>query len=283
MNWDDIRFFSAVVEHENISHAGKALGVSPQTVARKITALEHKLATTLFIRHPRGYRPNADAMSLIDEVKHAEQLLNTLQNKFMNKSQRFMGTVRIAAPEMIAIEVLLPALKPFLERYPELNIELITGISTIGIAKGDADIALRLVRPEQGALTIKKVATMSSGLYAHLDHDFNSEHSRLIGWDTTIDLPAVHWLKNITGREANIRLNSLAAQRAAIAAGLGVGILPCFLAEGLVRLPQQIVMKETIWLLTHASNVSTPRIRLVYDEISMIMKKYSAKFDPIVQ
>ncbi|WP_434533967.1 LysR family transcriptional regulator [Acinetobacter rudis] len=275
MNWDDLRFFSAVVQYENISHAGKALGVSPQTVARKITALEQKLATTLFVRHPRGYKANADAMSLIEEVKNAEMVLNTLQNNFINKSKKLVGTVRIAAPELIATEILLPALKPFLELYPAISIELITGIHTVGIAKGDADIALRLVRPEQGALTVKKVGVMSSGLYGAIEEQVDLGTSRLIGWDTHIDLPSVRWLRKITSREANLKLNSLAAQRTAIQAGLGVGILPCFIAEGLQRIEQPYVFEESIWLLTHASNISTPRIRLVYDEISEIMAKNS--------
>ena len=71
MNWDDLRFFTAVVQHQNLSRASKELGVSPQPVSRKITAFETKLGTALFIRHPRGYKPTLDAMSLIDEVKNA--------------------------------------------------------------------------------------------------------------------------------------------------------------------------------------------------------------------
>ncbi|ELN4659354.1 LysR family transcriptional regulator, partial [Escherichia coli] len=128
MNWDDLRFFTAVMQYQNISRSAKELGVSPQTVSRKITVFEEKLGTTLFLRHPRGYKPTKDAMNLIEEVKNAEKVLNTLQRKFTNKSQNLSGVVRIAAPELIATEILIPSLKPFLDEYPEINIELITGI-----------------------------------------------------------------------------------------------------------------------------------------------------------
>lgn len=279
MNWDDLRYFIMVVKYGNISHAAKELGVSPQTVSRKITAFEIKLGTTLFIRHPRGYKPTVDAICLVDEVENAERMLNTLQNNFINKSKKCIGIVRVAAPELIVTDILLPALKPFLELYPEIDLELITGINTVGIAKGDADIALRLVRPEQGALTIKKVGVMSSGLYTARSTIKDINQSKLIGWDSHIDLPSSHWLKKITGREPNLKLNSLATQRAAIQSGLGMGILPCFIAEGLERIEQPYILEESLWLITHASNTATPRIRLVYDEISKIIFINSSKIN----
>lgn len=280
MDWDELRYFITVIQYENISHAAKALGVSPQTVSRKITALEAKLGTALFIRHPRGYKPTIDAMSLTEEVRLAEKMLNTIQNNFMSKSKKFVGVVRIAAPELIATEIILPHLKPFLDRYPEIDIELITGINTVGIAKGDADIALRLVRPEQGALTIKKVGIMSSGLYRASNMTDNINEAKLVGWDTHIDLPASRWLNTITRREPQLKLNSLAAQRTAIQSGLGIGILPCFIADGLERIEQPYLLEETLWLVTHASNTATPRIRLVYDELSEIMVSNHSRLHP---
>ncbi|GAB2689825.1 LysR family transcriptional regulator [Acinetobacter apis] len=279
MNWDDLRFFTAVVQYQNLSRASKELCVSPQTVSRKITALETKLGTALFIRHPRGYKPTIDAMSLIDEVKNAEKTLTTLQNNFINKSKNFSGVVRIATPELIATEILLPSFKQFLDRHPEIDIELIVGVSSIGIAEGEADIALRLVRPERGALTIKKVGIMSSSLYA-MSSDMNDlTKSKLVGWSSNIDLPSSKWLKKITGREPNLKFNNLATQKAAIQSGLGVGILPCFVAEGLKQIKQPYLLEESLWLVTHASNISTPRIRLVYDEITDIIVKNSSKLN----
>jgi len=279
MNWDDLRFFTAVVQHQNLSRASKELGVSPQTVSRKITAFETKLGTALFIRHPRGYKPTLDAMSLIDEVKNAEKILTTLQNNFINKSKNFGGVVRIATPELIATEILLPSFKQFLDRYPEVDIELFTGLTSIGIAKGEADIALRLVRPKQGALTIKKVGIMLSGLYS-MSSDINDlNESNLIGWDSNIDLPSSRWLKKITGRGPNLKFNNLATQKVAIQSGLGIGILPCFIAEGLNQIKQPYLLEESLWLVTHASNISTPRIRLVYDEIADIISKNRSKLN----
>ncbi|MGB5887944.1 MAG: LysR family transcriptional regulator [Acinetobacter venetianus] len=272
MNWDDIRYFNAVFQCQNISRAAKILHVSPQTVARKIIALESKLNSILFIRHPRGYQPTADAIVLATEVEKAESVLITLQNSFLNKSNKFSGTVRIAAPELIATEILLPAFKPFLDEYPDLKIELITGIHTVGIAQGEADIALRLIQPEQGTLTIKQIGTMSSALYSLTDDQVDLKNSKLIGWDSNIDLPSSRWLRRITGREPDLKLSSLNAQKAAIQAGLGIGILPCFIAKNFIRIKRPYLLEEPLWLVTHSSAKASLRIRLVYDEISKIIK-----------
>ncbi|ENX34787.1 hypothetical protein F889_01424 [Acinetobacter colistiniresistens] len=277
MNWDDIRYFNAVFQCKNISHAAKILGVSPQTVARKIMAMESKLNSVLFIRHPRGYQPTADALVLATEVEKVESVLITLQHGFLNRSNKFRGTVRIAAPELIATEILLPAFKPFLDAYPDLKIELVTGISPVGIAQGDADIALRLIQPDKGALTIKQVGTMSSALYSLIEDKADIKTSKLIGWDSHIDLPSARWLKQLAGREPDLKLNSLNTQKAAIQAGLGIGILPCFIADGFIRIQQPYLFEEPLWLVTHASAKLSPRIRLVYDEISSIMQDHQSR------
>src|SRR3546814_20087233 len=74
------------------------------------------------------------------------------------------GTVRLAAPDTLTTHILLPSLRPLLDRYPALKLELVTGIATVGIARGEADLALRLVRPEQGALTVRQVGRMAHSL-----------------------------------------------------------------------------------------------------------------------
>src|SRR3546814_15684387 len=76
---------------------------------------------------------------------------------------------------------------------------------------------------------------MAHSLYAAPDVVADLERTRLVGWADAYDLPAARWLLRITGRKPDIILNALAAQHAAIRAGLGIGVLPCFLGEGLVR------------------------------------------------
>lgn len=277
MNWDDLRYFSAVMQHGGLSGAARVLGVSAQTVGRRITILEAEIGITLFVRHPTGYHPTTDAFAFSAEAEKVEAAMVMLQANFSARAENLTGPVRLAAPETIAVELLLPALQPFLQLHPSLELELITGIAPVGIARGDADIALRLVRPEQGALTIRQIGSMASGLYAAPGASSDLETARLIGWDAAIDLPAARWLRRVTGREPDIRLTSLAAHRAAISAGIGIGVLPQFLADGLIRIEAPALPIEPLWLLTHATETTTPRIKAIYDEIVRIITLNGAK------
>src|SRR3546814_14612724 len=116
------------------------------------------------------------------------------------------GTVRLAAPDTLTTHILLPSLRPLLDRYPALKLELVTGIATVGIARGEADLALRLVRPEQGALTVRQVGRMAHSLYAAPDVVADLERPRLVGWADAYELPAARWLLRIPRREPDTTL-----------------------------------------------------------------------------
>lgn len=279
LDWNDLRYFTAVIRCGGLGGAARHLGVSLQTVARRIAALESAIGTQLFLRHASGYIPTEDARRLEAEAERVEIAIHAFCAHTAAEGTGMAGKVRVAAPETIATHILLPALQPFLAQHRALSLELLTGVRTIGIARGDADIALRTVLPEQGALTRKRVGTMALGLYAAAGMETDLERARLIGWTDEFDLPAARWLKRLAGREPDVRLTQLEAQRAAIASGIGIGVLPCFLAEGLIQIPTQARMTEALWLIAHAQN-PTPRIRRVYDEIERILGEAAGRLDP---
>ena len=271
MNIENIFFFTAVIRHGSLSKAASQLGVSPQTVGRKIAKLEYELGTSLFIKHPTGYQPTTDGLSFYKDAETVEKTLESLQANFRSQQNKFEGVVRVALPEMLALQIVIPQLQPFIKQYPKLELQIVTGIFNVGIARGDADIALRLKRPEQGALTVRKVGSMSSGMFVSKGQNIGLDKVPLIGWDHHIDLPAAKWLTKITNRSPSLRFNTLATQEAAIRSGLGAGILPHFLSDGLTEVEISSIKPESLWLVSHASETTTPRIRAVYDEIANII------------
>ncbi|MPY24211.1 LysR family transcriptional regulator [Shewanella psychropiezotolerans] len=271
MNIENIYFFTAVIRHGSLSKAASKLGVSPQTVGRKIAKLEYELGTNLFIKHPTGYQPTTDGLSFYKDAETVEKTLESLQANFKSQQNKFEGVVRVALPEMLAIQIVIPQLQSFIKQYPKLELQIVTGIFNVGIARGDADIALRLKRPEQGALTVRKVGSMSSGMFVSKGQNIGLDKVPLIGWDNHIDLPAAKWLTKITKRSPSLRFNTLATQEAAIRSGLGAGILPHFLSDGLTEVEISSIKPESLWLVSHASETTTPRIRAVYDEIANII------------
>lgn len=181
--------------------------------------------------------------------------------------------MRIAAPETIATHLLLPGLASLLSAHQDLELEFVTGVGHVGIARGEADLAVRLVPPERGALTVRRLGVMSHGLYAASNTDADLSAARLIGWTAEHDLPASRWLRRLTGREPDVRLNSLQGQVAAIAAGIGVGIIPSFLSKNLRRLPTELIMEEPLWLVGHAAIDIPTRVRIVRDALVNLFTK----------
>lgn len=232
IHWDDLRHFTAAARRGGLSGAARDLGVSAQTVGRRIAALEADVGVPLFVRHSSGYQLTDDGRTLLSDT----EAMARLRANAISRKGSVAGLVRLAAPETLTTHILLPGLRPLLDQYPNLTLEIVTGIAPIGIARGEADIALRLVRPERGALTIRQVGRMEHALYASSGNDIDLAHARLIGWSDAYDLPAARWLHRLTGRKPDVLVNSVAGQHAAIRAGIGIGVLPCFFGDGLVRL-----------------------------------------------
>ncbi|MFT6569560.1 MAG: DNA-binding transcriptional LysR family regulator [Sphingomonas echinoides] len=207
----------------------------------------------------------------MSEAGRVEEAVAGFRARANGRAEAISGVVRLAAPETITTHLLLPALRAILSQYTELELEIITGIAPVGIARGEADLALRLVPPDHGALTVRKAGMMCHGLYAGVGPVPDLASARLVGWTDDHDLPASRWLHRLTGRSADIRFNHLEAHRAAIVAGLGIGILPCFLSSGLLRLPSTLLMEEPLWLVGHAAAEMSKRVRVVYDEIAVII------------
>jgi DNA-binding transcriptional LysR family regulator len=271
MDWNDVRYFAATYRANSLTGASSALKVSVQTVGRRIDALETATGSKLFVRHSGGYAATPDADALMAEAVKVEEAMAGFRSQASGRAETLSGIVRLAAPETITTHLLLPAMADLLAQYPELELEIITGIAPIGIARGEADLALRLVPPDHGDLTVRRVGTMRHGLFAGSEAIPDLATSRLVGWTNDHDLPASRWLHRLTGRSANLRFNHLEAHRAAIASGLGIGILPCFLDPGLSRLPCNLVMEEPLWLVGHAAVNISKRIRVVYEEIAAII------------
>lgn len=277
MDWNDLRYFAAIHRTGSLTAAARMLGVSVQTVGRRIAALEDATGVTLFVRHASGYVATPDADVLMLEAERVEEAVAGFRARAAGRGDTISGVVRLAAPETIAVHLLLPALRPLLERHPDLELEIVTGIAPVGIARGEADLALRLVAPEHGALTVRRVGMMRHGFYAGANAPSDPASARLVGWTDDHDLPASRWLRRLTGRSADVRFNHLEAHHAAIAAGLGIGILPCFLESNLVRLPSALIMEEPLWLVSHAAAKMSKRVRLVYGEIANVIAANDAR------
>ncbi len=279
MQWDDARIFLAIARAGSLSGAAFALGLGVATVSRRLDRLEAVLAMPLFSRHQSGYRLTADGQAMLAPAEALEHAAQALGDAAQRQGQ-VAGTVRLATAENLANPLILPSLAALFERHPGLRVQLVSGVQTLNLHRRDADLAVRMARPAAGHLTIRRLGTLGFGLYGSPAYvqarpeqagPMPCESDAFIGWDEDhAHLPAARWLaRMLRGRPARLETNTLSAQLAAAGAGLGLAVLPHFLARGagLACVSPQLGADQPIWLAMHADLAHSRRVRAVADHL----------------
>lgn len=281
-SWDLYRTFDAVLRDGSLSGAARALGLTQPSVARHIDALEAAVGTALFVRTSRGLSPTDAALELKPFTALLASTSAALLRTAEGRAGEVRGTVRISASEVVGIEHLPPILTRLRRRHPALVIELSLSNALDDLLQRKADIAIRMVRPEQQALVAKRIGAIAVGLHAHRDYlarrgvpasmDDLQAHD-LIGYD--IETPAIRAFAErypaLSRSAFALRVDSDVAQLAAIRAGFGIGIcqLPIAAAEpDLVRvLPDEFAVDLETWVAMHEDLRGSARCRVVFDAL----------------
>lgn len=288
MNWNDVRYLLAVARHGGLTGASRELKVSQSTVARRVETLETALRTRLFERHTNGYELTEAGRGMVEKATAIESGMIEMQSDFSGRDTEISGAVRIVTVETLAGPIVIPRLAAFQETHPGLSLGVAINASFARLPQREADIGLRLCRPEQGLFAVKRLGTIAFGLYAspyYLSRHPVDEESlpiighRLITWGDPLSYTALPKLMRSWATDGSTTLNvdSMQAQMLAIRSGSGVGILPCIMADGdetLVRLkPQKCRHEETIWLVVHNDIQHARRIRIVCDFLETTIRE----------
>lgn len=282
MDWDHLRFVMAVAEAGGLSAAGRRLRVDPATVSRRLDALEAELGCKLFHRSRRGLEPTAAGAKLAEHARRMEAEVLALSLELTAEDRGLQGTVVVAATEPIATGLVVPALPAFQAQHPGIAVELVTGIRSLDLGRREADLALRLHRPEQAELKLRRIGRVGYGLYAspaYLERQAPPQEAarfagqRLIDWPLGYtEIPQVPWLR-ARASEAMVVLRSSSAvtRLAAAVAGVGIALLPCLQADpepGLRRLPSEPPPALDLWLTSHRDLAGVPRVRALLDHLA---------------
>jgi DNA-binding transcriptional LysR family regulator len=291
-SWDLYRSFLAVLRDGSLSAAARSLGLTQPTLARHVAALEEAVGGALFVRSPRGLEPTDAALALKPQAESLEATAAALWRTASGLGDAVRGPVRVTASEIVGARVLPPILARLRARHPELVIELVLSNSLDNLLQRDADVAVRMVEPDQQALVIRKIGSIALGLHAHreylerqgapLDLADLARHS-VIGFDRPS--PAIRAMAqrvpDFLETPFALRTDSDLAQLAAIEAGFGVGICQIPLARrnsGLVRLlPDALELSMGVWVAMHEDLRSTPRCRAVFDGLVAGLSAYVAE------
>lgn len=274
-NWDDTRIFLAVARSGTLSGAAETMDMGIATLSRRLDRLEKSLAVPLFSRHQSGYRLTDDGEALLaraEALEHAGLAFGETARLQGNVA----GLVRLATSDNLAAHFILPSLNGLMEKYPDLRVEVLSGVQSVSLHRRDADLAIRMVKPESGNLTLKRLGKVGFGLYSadtglagSTDVAFNN--AQYIGWpESHQHLPAARWItRTLRGRPCRVEANTLLAQLSAVSAGLGLGVLPHFMARknGLQCVNADIGVDQTLWLVMHSDLAHSRRVRVVADHL----------------
>jgi DNA-binding transcriptional LysR family regulator len=287
-DWSLYRTFLAVLDEGSLSGAARALGLAQPTVGRHVEALQQALGFALFTRSQRGLLPTEAARQLRPYAEALAATTAALLRAASSQSGEARGAVRVTASEVIGAEVLPPILGPLREAHPGLAIELVLSNRIENLLHREADIAVRMIRPDQDALIARFIGRIPLGFFARQDYlqrhgapnalaDL-AQHA-LIGFDR--DAASMRALEAQIGKVDRtlvaLRTDNQLAQLAAIRAGFGVGVCQVGLAKrepSLVRLLPDFEPRLDIWLAMHEDLKETRRCRVVFDGLAEGLARY---------
>lgn len=280
-DWDDLRFFLAVARSGTISGAGQRLATDHATVSRRITGLETALGAKLFERNPRGYNLTQPGERLLASAQMIEVEALKAERDVADADLAVAGSVRISTLEGFGNFFLAGRLPRFAQAHPNLAVELIAIQQIVALSRRESDIAVTLDPPQSGRfvrelLTDYVLFVYGTGSYlsAHAPIETRADLVRhtFVGYiDDLVFMRGLDYLDEVGGRtsgrgiRARVQSSSLHAQMEATLSGYGLCVLPAFMAArhpDLVRvLPQDICLRRSYSLVTHADVAETARVR----------------------
>lgn len=271
-DWQDLYVFTVLARTQSLSAAARELGVEHATVGRRVDALEKALGLRLVDRLPRS-RPLTEAGHALNRIARAMPgIAGQVHQLARAASIDIAGTVRVSAPPSLAIYSLAPRIAELRQRHPDLNVVLLPSLSMAALDKGEADIALRTVRPEEDAMIRRKVGTVRFALYASLGFGKRPAHQwSFIAYDERHDsLPQQGWLHQLRQhRPVVFAASDLLSQQVAARAGVGAVVLPTTVGDhdpALERLPTgSEAPARDLWLAVYPDLRRSPAVKAVMD------------------
>lgn len=296
MDWSDLQVFLAIARAGQMGRAGAALGMDPTTTSRRLRRLEAALGETLFEQTREGQVLTEAGERLLAKVEAMAQAATAIgEGGPASVSGLLSGTLRISASEGFGSWFLAAHVPDFVRAHPALTLDLVANSGFLSLSKREADIAVMLSRPKAGPVIARKLSDYSLRLYASQGYlalggmpqapaDLLKGHS-LVGYiPDLLYAPELRYLDELQpGLAPTLRSSSINAQHHLIAAGAGIGVLPCFMGDAdaaLVPVLPDRRITRSFWLVTHKDTHQLARIRAGRDWILGVVQRHRGQLLP---
>ena len=279
-DWNDLRYLLAIAREGSTLAAAKALGVSQPTVQRRLAALEERIGRKLVEFHPTGYRRTELGKVLVPHAIDVERSVESFQRQVISAGEELTGTLRVTCPEGVASRLLGPVIEAFREKRPELRIDLIMTDRRLDLAKGEAEVALRMHEPGEESLVARRIADSPWAIFAsksYIRRHGRPERPEDLNQHAIVEFAgelaanhAARWMQSVAPNAAiAARGNSMLGVVAAVRSGAGLAPLPMLLGAAedglepvLTSIPE---IDSKLYLVMHADLQHTPRVRAFCD------------------
>ncbi|BAQ74181.1 MULTISPECIES: LysR family transcriptional regulator [Pseudomonas] len=277
-DWNDLRYFLELQRSGRLLTAARRLNTTHATVARHIEAVEKALGTALFVQHAQGYEltPAGEAL-----LKHAEAMENValLVQEEITQSSAPLGKIRVGVTEGLGVKFLAGRMSALFERYPGLEVELVAVPRFVSILNREAEISIHLERPSADMLVTRKLTDYRLALYAspsYLDRapplrsrEDLGRHAWIGYVDDLLFSQELMFLNQFCRNpQVVFHSTSVIAQQEAARSGLGIAVLPCYMAAAdpqLVPLLPAESIQRAYWISTRRELHKSVRLRVVWD------------------
>lgn len=281
--WDDFRLVRAIAEQRSLGGAAQALGVNNSTVFRRLNTLEEMLGVRMFERARSGYILTSAGEEMVALATRMQDSITDFERRIAGQDVRPSGELRVTTTDTMFSHLIVPLYDAFRQKFPAITLDFIVENRILNLSRRDADVAIRATGEPPETLVGRRVANLTWGIYAAhtlLDElkltpeqaaQVQQPALRWVGYGEPMTITAAgRWIAQNTAPEALImKSNTMATLGVAIEAGIGVGLLPCFIGEGLkgVQRLRRVELDTSIgiWVLTHPDIKKAARVRAFLD------------------
>jgi len=250
MDWGKLKSFHAAAEAGSLTGAGERLGISQSAAARQIAALEEQLGVSLFQRHARGLVLTDAGHTLFASTQDMASAAASANSALQDQQDTPQGELVVTAPVAFGSTWLVPRLGAFVDRHPDLHLDLRLDDREYDLLKLEAECAIRLWAADKADLIQRKLASVATSLYAapaYLERygtprqASDLDQHRIIGYrqeGAPAQMQVMNWARQLgrddaPPRSAALQVNNVFAMLRAVQAGLGIADIPDYMAATL--------------------------------------------------